>query len=109
PLMRSCWKGGQGVAGSLVAVASFAFQVGAFDVGDVREVDIVGLTRIYQPLGLALRRHEPLDEVLFGHGGPHGGGMAAGAFVQGGNAGEGAVGAKRVAVVALGSSLAGMD
>ena len=35
--------------------------------------------------------------------------MAAGAFIQGGNAGEGAVGAKRVAVVALGSGLVGVD
>ena len=37
------------------------------------------------------------------------GGMAAGAFIQGGNAGEGAVGAKRVAVVALGRGLIGVD
>src|ERR1035438_3927271 len=36
-------------------------------------------------------------------------GMAAGGFVQGGNAGEGAVGAKRVAVVALGRGLVGVD
>ena len=35
--------------------------------------------------------------------------MAAGAFIQGGNAGEGAVGAKRMAVVALSPSLVGVD
>src|ERR1035438_7034063 len=41
----------------LTAAALFAFQVAAFDVGDVREVDILGLTRVDQPLGLAARRH----------------------------------------------------
>ena len=102
-------EGRQPVAGSLTAVALFAFQVAALDVGDVREVDILGLTRVDQPLGLAARRHITIDEVLFSHGGAHGGGMAAGAFIQGGNAGEGAVGAKRVAVVALGSGLIGVD
>src|ERR1035441_6762160 len=102
-------EGRQRVAGSLTAVALFAFQVAAFDVGDVREVDILGLTRVDQPLGLAARRHVTIDEVLFSHGGAHGGGMAAGAFIQGGNVGESAVGAKRVAVVALGSGLVGMD
>ena len=101
--------GREGVAGSLATVAFFAFQVGAFDVGDVREVDVLGLTRVDQPLGLAARRHITVDEVLFSHGGAHGGGMAAGAFIQGGNAGEGTVGAKRVAVVALGSGLIGVD
>ena len=102
-------EGRQGVAGSLIAVALFAFQVAAFDMSDVREVDILGLARVDQPLGLATRRHITIDEVLFSHGGAHGGGMAAGAFVQSGNAGEGAVGAKRVAVVALGSGLVGVD
>src|SRR5450759_5966655 len=101
--------GRQAVAVSLIAVASFAFQVAAFDVGNVGKVDVLGLTRIDQPLGLALRRHVAIDEVLFGHGGPHGGGMAAGAFIQGGNAGESAVGAKRVAIVALGRGLIGVD
>src|ERR1039457_1682304 len=98
-------EGWEPVAGSLTAMALFAFQVAAFHVGDVREVDILGLTRVDQPLGLAARRHVTIDEVLFSHGGAHGGGMAAGAFIQGGNAGESAVGAKRVAVVALGSGL----
>src|SRR5450759_1712795 len=102
-------EGRQPVAGSLVAMALFAFQVASFDVGDVREVDVLGLARVDQPLGLASRRHIAIDEVLFGRGGPHGGGMAAGALIQGGNAGEGAVGAKRVAVVALGSGLIGVD
>ena len=78
-------------------------------MGDVREVDVLGLARVDQPLGLTPWRHIAIDEVLFSHGGAHGGGMAAGAFVQGGNAGEGAVGAKRVAVVALGSGLIGVD
>src|ERR1017187_4365585 len=101
--------GRQRVACPLGAVALFAFQVAAFDVRDVREVDILGLTRVDQPLRLAARRHITINEVLFSHGGAHGGGMAAGAFIQGGNAGESAVGAKRVAVVALGSGLIGVD
>src|SRR5450759_4962197 len=99
----------QVVVGAVIAVALFAFQVAALDVGDVREVDVLRLARVDQPLGLAPRRHVPVNEVLLGHGGPHGGGMAAGALIQGGNAGEGAVGAKRVAVVALGSGLIGVD
>ena len=49
--------GWQRVAGSLTAVALFAFQVAAFDVRNVREVDVLGLARVDQPLGLALRRH----------------------------------------------------
>ena len=99
----------QGVAGPLVAVASFAFQVAALRVCDVREVDVLGLARVNQPLGLSLRRHIAIDEVLLGHGGTHGGGMAAGAFIQGGNAGKSAVGAKRVTIVAFGSGLIGVD
>ena len=99
----------QGVGSAVIAVALFALQVAAFDVGDVREVDVLGLARVDQPLGFALRRHIAIDKVLFGHGGPHGGGMAAGALIQCRNAGEGAVGAKRMAVVALRSGLIGVD
>src|ERR1017187_6274373 len=68
-------EGRQPVAGSLVAVALLAFQVAAFDVGNVREVDVLGLARVDQPLGLASWRHIAIDEVLFSHGGAHGGGM----------------------------------
>src|SRR5262249_43289571 len=73
------WR--QAVTGSLIAVALFAFQVAALDVCNVREVDVLGLARVDQPLGLALRRHIAIDEVLFGHSGSHGGGMAARALI----------------------------
>ena len=102
-------EGREPVAGSLIAVALFAFQVAALDVGDVREVDILGLARVDQPLGLAAWRHITIDEVFFSHGGAHGGGMAASAFVQSGNTGEGAIGAKGVAIIALGPGLIGVD
>src|ERR1017187_6919625 len=57
-------EGWQPVAGSLVAMALFAFQVAAFDVSDVREVDVLGLARVPQPLWLAPWRHIAIDEVL---------------------------------------------
>src|ERR1035438_7175994 len=56
-------EGRQPVAGSLTAVALFAFQVAALDVGDVREVDILGLTRVDQPPGLAAPGHRPVGGV----------------------------------------------
>src|ERR1017187_1313166 len=58
-------EGREPVAGSLSAVALFAFQLAAFDVGDVREVDILGLTRVDQPLGLAGPRHAKKQKKIF--------------------------------------------
>ena len=79
------------------------------DVGGVREVDVLGLARIDLPGDLAVGRHVGVDEALLLGGCAHGLRVTAGAFVQRRDAGEGAVVAERVAILAFGAGLIGMD
>src|ERR1017187_6012301 len=97
------------VRGALIAVALFALELAELDVGDVREKDVFRLARVGGPVGLAIRRDVAIDEVLLRDGRAHGRGVTAGALIERGDAREGSVVAKRVAIVAFEPRLVGVD
>src|ERR1035438_10637719 len=86
-----------------------ALELPELDVGDVREKDVFRLARVGGPIGLAIGRDVAIDEVLFRDGRAHGRGVTAGALIERGDAREGSVVAKRVAIVAFEPRLVGVD
>src|ERR1035437_6042357 len=64
--------GAQRIALALRAMALPAIQMRKFDMGGVREIDILGLARIDLPGNLAVGRHISVDEALLLRGCAHG-------------------------------------
>src|SRR5581483_4399879 len=85
----------------LRAVTALAGQFTELYVFNVREVHVIGLPRVNQPWHFAVRSHIRCDEILLGGRGAHGLRVAPGALLERRDAGERAVVAEGVAILAF--------